>query len=303
MKCRTWPVLLAIVAAACAGEGRQFASIGTAGTGGVYYPLGGALARMLGESLPAITFTAEVTGGSVENYNRVIAGEMDLGMGMGSALATSVARDGDAGIRIVAPLYDNVTHVLVDRRSGITDIAGLRGKRVSFGPPGSGTEELSRDLLAAAGIGAADVAPRYLSFSESVAAIADGAIDAAILSVGLPAAAVLEATTTGAARIIGLRPEIIDALSARHPYYEAASLPAGSYPGVEAEVPTFAVRNWLFSRESLDDEIVDAVLDALDGRLQELRQVNEVAARIDLAALRRAPLPLHPAAEAWLRRR
>jgi len=293
-------IALAICLAGCAESGRRFASIGTAGTGGVYYPLGGALARMLGEQLPEVTFTAEVTGGSVENFNRVVAGEMDLGMAMGSALAKAVDDSDADDIRIVAPLYDNLTHVLVGARSGIADIAGLRGKRVSFGPPGSGTEQLSRDLLEAAGIGADGVTAHYLSFTESAAALADGAIDAAIISVGFPAAAVLEATTTGAARLIGLPPVLVENILASHSYYEQASLPAGSYPGVEQELQTVAVRNWLFAREALDATIVQAVLDVLQQRRAELEQVNDIAARIDMSAMRRAPLPLHPAATAWL---
>lgn len=293
-------IALVLLQVGCDDGQRRFASIGTAGTGGVYYPLGGALARMLGEQLPDITFTAEVTGGSVENFNRVLAGEMDLGMAMGSALARAVGDIGAEDIRIVAPLYDNLTHVLVGTRSDITDLSQLRGRRVSLGPPGGGTEQLGRDLLEAGGIGVDEVSVRYLSFTESAAALGDGAIDAAILSVGLPAAAVLEATTTGAGALIGLQPGLIGTLLARHPYYERALLPAGSYPGVAQDLQTVTVRNWLFARETLDAAIVRAVLDVLQQRLDELQRVNDIAARIDLSALRRAPLPLHTAAEAWL---
>lgn len=292
--------LVATMPTACGDSSRRFASIGTAGTGGVYYPLGGALARMLGEQVPGVTFTAEVTGGSVENLNRVIAGEMDLGMAMGSALAKAADEGAGDRLRIVAPLYDNLTHILVRRGAVVSDVSQLRGTRVSLGAAGSGTEQLSRDLLEAAGIDLDQVDLRYLSFGESASALADSAIEAAIISVGFPAAAVLEATTTSGVRLIGLQESQVDELLRRFPYYERAVLPAGSYPGVDADLVTVSVRNWLFSTAALDAEIVRGVLSVLQQRRDELERVNDIAARIDLTALRRAPLPLHEATAAWL---
>ncbi len=115
------PVLAAVLAGCWGAEGRKgrrFFSIGTAGTGGVYYPLGGAIAARLSLADPARQFTAEVTGGSVENVNRVAKGEMDLGFSM--APTVYEAYNGGANyprpltnLRIVAPLYPNVTQVLV----------------------------------------------------------------------------------------------------------------------------------------------------------------------------------------------
>ena len=159
---------------------------------------------------------------------------------------------------------------------------------------------MSRDLLDAYGIGIAGVQPRYLSFAESSAALRDGAIDAAVLSVGYPAAAVLEAATVAGVHLIGIDAAGLDALIQRYPYYRRASIPIATYPGMEEPIPTAAVMNWLFATESLDPAIVDAVLRLLQTRREELRRVNAIADQIDLDALANAPLPLHPASAAWL---
>lgn len=297
-------LVLALALGACAGPGeRRFLSLGTAGTGGIYYPLGGALAGMLAEALPDTSVTAEVTGGSVENLNRVAAGQMDLGMAIGTTLALA-ASGPDAeryrSIRIVAPLYPNVAHVLAARNAGVDSLADARGLRVSVGAAGSGTEQMAREILAAYGLSVDDVDARYLSFTESASALGDGALDVAILSVGFPASAVLEATTTSGVRLLPLDPGPRSALADGYRYYRAATIPARAYPGVERELPTVAVRNWVFADASLPDEIVRAVLDVLRDRRDELVAVNDIASRIELDSLADAPLPLHPAAAAWL---
>ena len=298
---RTVVGMLLAVTIACAPEGtpRRFASIGTGGTGGIYYPLGGALARMLGEAVPEVIFSAEVSGGSVENLNRVASGEVDLELAIGTTLAKAISgpeADRYAEVRVVAPLYPNTTHVLVRPGAGIETLADLRGRRVSVGADGSGTEQLARDLLAAVGLEAGAIEARYLSFGESSSALRDGAIDAAIISVGYPAAAVLEATTTSDVRLIAIDPATMTTITDRFPYYEAASIPAGAYPGVDEAVATVAVRNWVIATTALDPAIAGAMLDLIENRRDELSRVNEIARQIDPGALSRAPLPLHAAA-------
>ncbi len=300
-------VVFAVLAlVSCAGDGaeRRFASLGTAGTGGIYYPLGGALARMIGEAVPGLQVTAEVTGGSVENLNRVAAGEMDIGMAIGTTLVQAAhGADSDryAAVRVIAPLYPNVAHVLAAPGLEIESLSEARGLRVSIGAPGSGTEQMAREVLAAHDLTVDDIRPQYLSFSESATALRDNAIDLAILSVGYPAAAVLEATTTGGVRLLPIASGPLQVLRTEHDYYDTSEIPDGVYPSAAMAIPTAAVRNWLFAREDLPDEIVMAVLDALRDRTEELATVNGVTRQIDLEALSRAPLPLHPATIEWLR--
>lgn len=282
--------------------GRRFLTIGTGGTGGIYYPLGGAVAGLLSAGDTTRRYTAEVTGGSVENVNRVLSGGMDLGFSIGTtAWETFHRQSGGPGdrLRVVAPLYPNTTHVLVARGVAATSVAEFRGLRVSVGAAGSGTEQVARHVLEAHGLGYGDVRPVYLSFSESAAALRDGAIDAAILSVGYPASAVLEALTGAAARLVPVSTRAVDALSAGYPFYSPGSIPEGIYPGMTQPLPTVSVHNWIVSRDDLDAEVVAAVLRLLDEEREALARVHDIARQIDLGALDRAPIPLHDATATW----
>jgi TRAP transporter TAXI family solute receptor len=299
-------VVAGLAAHGCGGEGGvQFLSLGTAGTGGIYYPLGGAITRELSLADPARRYTAEVSGGSVENVNRLGSGQMDLAMGIAVTLYQAQRGEGDFGqaldgLRAVAPLYPNLTHILVPEDSPAQSVADFAGMRVSVGAAGSGTEQLARHVLEAHGLTYDEVEPRYLSFSESSAALRDGAIDAAIISVGYPAAAVLEASTTGNVRLVGIEPAMVQSMIAEHPYYSDGQIPAGAYPGVEAAVPTLAVMNWVTAMESLDGEVVTILLNILRDNRVSLERVHDMAKQIDLDRMSSPPIPLHSAAQAWL---
>lgn len=290
----------------CAGEGRRtFLSIGTGGTGGIYYPLGGALASQLSVADSARQYTAEVTGGSVENVNRVINGEMDMGFSLASTIAEAYHGGPDHAVpsptlRTVAPLYPNVTHVLAATGSDIRSLGEIAGRRVSVGAPGSGTEQVARELLEAYGLTYDDLEARYLSFRESSDALRDGAIDVAIISVGFPAAAVLEALTAGAAYLIPIDGAQVDAMAQAHAYNQPAVIPAGAYPGQTEAVATTSLMNWIVGTEGLDDSVVDFVLRALEDDRQSLERVHRIAGQIDMGALASPPIPLHAAAARWL---
>ena len=73
-------VVLALAATATLAADKLRLSIATGGTGGVYYPYGGGIARVLSARVPGMHVTAEVTGGSVDNVKLVGAGDADIGV-------------------------------------------------------------------------------------------------------------------------------------------------------------------------------------------------------------------------------
>ena len=284
---------------------RQFLSLGTAGTGGIYYPLGGAMAARLSISDTLRQYTAEVSGGSVENVNRLRERQTDLAFATGNTVFEAFSGGQDypepvSGLRILAPLYPNMTHIVVRRGSTATSLADLAGGVVSVGPPGSGTEQMSRQILEAYGLTYDDVTPRYLSFNESSTALKDGAIDAAIISVGYPAAAVLEATTTGGARLLAMEADRVDTLRERYPYYVHGEIPAGTYPGADAAIPTAGIMNWVVAMADLPDDVVAAVVRLLTDEREELAQVHDMVHQITMDALADAPIQLHDVTQAWV---
>jgi len=189
--------------------------------------------------------------------------------------------------------------VMVASGAGIESVADFAGRRVSVGSAGSGTEQTAQQVLAAFGLTYDDVSAQYLSFSESAAALRDGALDAAILSVGFPAAAVLEATTAGGVELLPITGAGLEALLGAHPYYEVGEIPSGAYPGVDAPVPTVAMNNWIVARADLDDRVVGHLLRILRDDRESLERVHEMTKQIDLERLASAPIPLHAAAEGF----
>ena len=294
-------VALILLLSACSpgADSPVFRSIGTGGTGGIYYPLGGGLANQLSAADSSQRWTAEVTGGSVENVNRVISGQIDLGFSLSVAAWQAHEADPESPLRIAAPLYPNVVHVLVREASGITGMADLRGMRVSVGSSGSGTERTAAQLLEAWDLDYDAVDVRFLSFSESAAALRDGALDAAILSVGFPAAAVLDALSAGGIRILDLDEAGMGRVLEAHPYYTRAEIPAGSYDGVDRPIPTVGMMNWLVARADADETIIRPVLNILGDGGVSLSRVHPMARRIRIEALDAPPIPLHAVTEAW----
>lgn len=296
---------MCIVASCVPDGGREFLSLGTAGTGGIYYPLGGAIASRLSLADSARQFTAEVSGGSVENVNRLAEGQTDLAFSIAVTAYQAHQGGGDfaqavPGLRAVAPLYPNLTHVLVPGGSQLESMADFRGLRVSVGGAGSGTEQMSRHLLEAHGLSYEDLEPRYLTFGESAAALRDGAIDAAILSVGYPAAAVLEVSTTANVRLLPIDPGVIADMRSSHPYYTTGEIPAGAYPGVGEPIPTAAVINWVVAMDTLHEEVATTLLSIFADDLESLEAVHDMASQIDLGRLGDPPIPLHSATADWL---
>lgn len=297
--------LLAAAATPSCDSPQEFLSLGTAGTGGIYYPLGGAMAARMSLNDPLRQYTAEVSGGSVENVNRLRARQTDLAFATGNTVFEAATGGQDYAeavedLRVLAPLYPNMTHILVSRGSTASSVSDLVGERVSVGAAGSGTEQMSRQILEAYGLGYDDVQPQYLTFNESATALKDGAIDAAIISVGYPAAAVLEATTTGGARLLAMEPDRIQFLRERYPYFITGEIPGGIYPGADEPLETAAIMNWVVGMADLPEQVVDGVLRLLTDDREALAQVHEMVDQIDMARLREAPIRLHNVTQTWV---
>jgi TRAP transporter TAXI family solute receptor len=179
-----------------------FVSIATGGTGGVYYPYGGGLAKVLNETLPGIRATAEVTAASVDNLKLIRDGRADIAFALADTLADAVAGRGPFDGRPVpaaslAVLYSNYTHIVTTTSTGIATVTDLRGKSVSTGAPGSGTEVIALRVLRAAGLDPdRDLTRQGLGASESAGALKDGKVAAFFWSGGLPTAAVQDLAHT-----------------------------------------------------------------------------------------------------------
>jgi len=177
--------LAGAVGAPALAQSRIRMTIVTGGTGGVFYPYGGGLAKILSEKVPNVQATAQVTGGSVDNAKLIHAGDAEIGFAtMDSAYDAFVgegayAKDGKQDVRVLAVLYDSFMHLVASQASGVAKVADLKGKRVSVGSVGSSTESIADRILEAAGLNPkTDVGRDNLGVAESAGALKDGKIAA-----------------------------------------------------------------------------------------------------------------------------
>ena len=296
-----------MLASGCGGDSFApvpFVSIGTGSPDGIYYPLGTALAGLLSQADSSRSYAAEVTGGAVENVIRIAVGEIDLGFATGNAIHDAYFGSSEFGepiesLRIVAPLYPSFTHVLVSAEREARLVSELKNLRVSVGTPGSGAEQMSRKILEVHGLTFEEVDARYLTLAESVAALRDGSIDAALIGAGYPLAVVSEATDRGDARMISIEPDRLRELMARYPYVAAGEIPAATYPSVTEPIQTAVVLNWVLAPERLSNDVVRGVLTVVTDAREGLEEAHEIVQQMDLDHLQDAPIPLHPGTQEW----
>ena len=300
------------LAPACRDSGApkaRFLSIATGGTGGVYYPYGGGIAKVLNEHVPGIRATAEVTSASVDNLKLIRDGKADIAFTLADTLADAVAARGAfaGGAPVpaasLAVLYSNYTQLITLASSGITSVAGLRGKIVSTGSPGSGTEVIAFRVLRAAGLDPdKDVTRQGLGVSESADALKDGKIAAFFWSGGLPTASVQDLSHTSGITI-RLIPsaDLVPALQREFGnLYFPLDIPAGTYPGVTAPVAVVGVANVLVVNRSMPDDLAYNITRAIFEHQPELAAIHPEARSLSLnTAQTGSPAEFHPGAKKY----
>lgn len=289
-----------------------YLSVATGGTGGVYYPYGGGIAKILSESLPGVRATAEVTSASVDNLKLIRDGRADIAFTLADTLADAIGGRGAFSGRPVpaaslAVLYSNYTHLVTLAASGVRSVGDLRGRVISTGAPGSGTEVIAFRLLRASGLDPdRDVARQALGASESADALEDGKIAAFFWSGGLPTAAIQDLSHSPGVRI-RLIPtaEMLPALRAGHgDLYFRLEIPNAAYPGVDAAVPVVGVANVLVVNRSMREDLAFDITRVMFDRRADLAAIHPEARNLSLeTAVTGSPAEFHPGAVRLYRER
>jgi len=305
-----------LVACACGSGspgGTQRLSIATGGTGGVFYPYGGGIAKVLSEQLPGTEVTAEVTAASVDNLKFIKQGNSDLAFSMADVAADAAAgREafkelGAVPVRVLAVLYSSYTHLVTLAGSRINSVADLRGRVVSTGSPGAGTTVLAERILAAAGLDPVkDIRAHNLGVAQSVDALKDGKVDAFFWNGGLPTGAILDLVNTQGitARILPLD-DVLPELQRRYgdSLYYRTLIPAATYK-LTADVPVVAVANLLVVSETMPEALAHDITRILFEQQPTLATVHPQARELSLErALAGASIPFHPGAIRYYRER
>lgn len=295
-------------AGAASAQEQQFISIGTGGVTGVYYPTGGAICRLVNRDRKehGIRCAVESTGGSVYNINTIKAGELEFGVAQSdwqyhAFHGTSKFADNPfPEIRAMFSVHPEPFTLLVRADSGITSFKELKGKRVNVGNPGSGQRATMEVVMGAFGMTMDDfsLATEYKG-SEMAKQICDDNIDAMIYTIGHPAAAIKEATTTCDVNLVDVSGPEIDKLVADNAYYRVATIPAGMYEGTDKDVTTFGVGATFVTSANVPEEVAYIVAKSVMSNLDDFRGLHPAFANLKAEEMVRDGLsaPLHPGAE------
>ena len=288
-------------------EDEVFASLGTGQMNGVYYPVGKAICEIVNRDLRthSVRCSPEVTPGSVYNTGAIQSGELEFGIIQSDVQFAAYKGQGVwtgkpfLGLRSVLSLYQELATVIARADSHIQDLAGLAGRRVNVGSPGTGTRATWDAIEAELGWRDAErVRPIELRADATTSALCSGAIDANMLIVGHPSPLVKTQQAACAINLVAIAGPAIDKLLHDDLYYQRGVIPGDLY-GMAADVPTFGVRATLVTSASVDARVVAVIAKAVLANLADFRTLQPTLARLRARDMVRDGLtaPLHPGAE------
>ncbi len=281
------------------GERPYLIVLSSGSPGGVYYPLGGAMAEVISNHVEGVRCDSESTSGSVENIRLVGNRESDLGMVTENAAYKGVRGEDPFArpypVQALFSMYSAPLHIITVQGSGIDSIQDLAGKRVSIDAPGSGTEEMARTLLQEL-----DLLDQLRTFNysqqEAATALRDGTVDAVFWNFAYPGSVVMEVSATRRLHFIPLEAPEIERIVEKYPYFMGDIIPAGIYDHQEEDIGVITVNNLLVVRADMDQELAYQMTRALFENRQRLVEVHDIARRITLETARNTSIEIHPGA-------
>jgi TRAP transporter TAXI family solute receptor len=288
----------------------KFVTIGTGGVTGVYYPTGGAIAKIVNTKKDQynIRCTVESTGGSVFNVNAIMKGDLEFGVVQSdrqfqaiNGLAEWKESGPQKNLRAMFSIHPETFFIVASEASGIKKFTDLKGKRVAVGNPGSGQRQNFIDILAEYGMSHADFAKAEdLKPAESPKMLQDGRIDAFIYTVGNPAGMIKEATAgREQVRFIPIDDAQLTSLAKKFPYYVKAKIPMAFYEQAvnKEDAPTFAVKATFVTRADMPDKVVYAITKEVFDNLEDFKKLHEAFSGLNKQEMVQGlSAPIHPGA-------
>lgn len=329
MSIRSFTMLSAITLGLAAGgvamaQAPQFFRIGTGGTAGTYYPIGGLIANAISNApgsrpceeggscgVPGLIATAVSSNGSVANVNAIAGGSLESGFSQ-SDVATWAqkgtgiweGREAVESLRMIANLYPESIHLVASADSGIDSVDDLAGKRVSLDEPGSGTLVDARIILEAYGLSEDDIEANFLKPDQAAERMRDGAMDAFFFVGGFPAGAIAELASQADIVLVPIEGDAAQGIIDEYGFFAEDLVPAGTYEGIDTDVPTISVGAQWITNADQPEELIYGITKALwNDNTRRLFDAGHAKGRQITAetALDGVGIPLHPGAERFYR--
>ena len=309
-------LLLALFASAAAAmpavaQQKITISIATGPTGGVYYPMGGGMANVLTKYVPNLNATAESTAGSIANLQFILTKKADVALSMADASYDAWKGENKfkgkaVPVRGLMVLYPNRFHIVTLEGLGINRVADLKGRRVSTGPPNSGTEVKANRVLEAAGLNPdKDIVRERLTVQASGDALKDRKIDAFFWSGGIPTAAVTDLAASPGVKIKLLdHSELAEVLNKKYgPLYVSDVIPSKSYPGQEKDAQVTTIWNILVTGADTPDDVAYNIVKTMFDKKEDMVRVHKESENFDLKHQTNSAIviPFHPGAVKYFR--
>lgn len=306
LKCLSVAAVVAVASAPA--QAQQFFRIGTGGTAGTYYPVGGMIANEV--SVPGkLVASAVATNGSVANVNGIVGGSLESGFSQSdvaywaySGTGTFEGKPKAADLRLIATLYPESIHLVVRKGSGIKSVKDLRGKRVSLDEPGSGTLVDVRLILGAFGMTDKDVKAEYMKPNQAGDKMKDGGLDAFFFVGGAPAGAIAELASSGSGiELVSIEGPEIDKLRSQQQFFTPDVIPANTYKGV-GEVKTISVNaQWITSAKQSEAVVYEITKALYSAKTQAALAAGHAKGKFITRqnAVTGAGIPFHPGAEKY----
>ena len=301
-------LVAAVMLASCSKNAKKDYILATGGTGGTYYPFGGAIANIWNTKVENMNVTAQATGASAENLRLINKGEAEYAIVQNDVMDYAYngtdlfAGEKLANIMTIGTLYPEVVQIAVSKDSGIKSIADFKGKRISVGDAGSGVEFNAKQIMEGYGLTFDDIKKSNLSFKESAEGIQNGTLDGCFVTAGVPNAALQELAFTAGLTLVPVDGEAAKKICEKYGYYTQTTIPGGTYKGTDDDTPALAIKATLAVSSKLDDQTVYEMTKALFENLDELATAHakgkEVSAK---AAVTGVSVPFHPGAKKYFK--
>jgi TRAP transporter TAXI family solute receptor len=281
-------------------------TLGTGGTTGTYYAIGGVMATVLNPVLENSQLTVTSTGASKANIQMIDDGDADLAMVQNDVMyyaytGTDLFESEGAyeTFAAVAGFYDETVQIVTCDGS-IQTVADLAGKSVSVGDAGSGVEFNAKQILAAYDLSFDDIKVVNASFGDSAESLKDGKIDAAFVVAGAPTTAVVDLATVKDVHLVTLDADHIKKLQDEYSFYTETTIPAGTYKGVDEDATTVSVRATLVASTEIAEDVIYELTKALFENQASLAEGHAKFELLNLEdAVKGIDVPFHQGAAAY----
>ncbi len=301
-------IAFTLIFSGCTKSSQKDYILATGGTGGTYYPFGGAIANIWNTKIQNMNVTAQATGASAENLRLINKGEAEFATVQNDVMDYAYhGTDMFAGeklenIMTIGTMYPEVIQIAVSANSGIKSIADFKGKRISVGDAGSGVEFNAKQILEGYGLTFDDIKKSNLSFKESAEGIQNGTLDGCFITAGVPNSALQELAFTAGLILIPVTGPEADKICAKYSFYTQTSIPGKTYKGTDEDTPALAIKATLAVSSKLDEETVYQMTKTLFENLDELGQAHAKGKEVSAtSAVTGVSVPFHPGAERYFK--